>query len=295
MYASNLRRVGAATRPRGGARRSRVPRPLCPTTSSSQYGRGLSRDATTDAGGERLLWSQARERMKRWARMPSASSVAGTVALVPVIGGAWLLATYSLRQRLCEHHLQQVHCFIDRFVSCVVCSRSVQGAPELPRRIVAKEREHWSAAGLKIIRCCVICDHNINVSGCSWCEQSRCLTVWCRTNRAIYAHPSSLSFLTCCQNHFSTYSSSVVTVPRHCSIHRHSATPCAWVSVSVVSVLVSTYPLQTMLMTCFLVECPMYRLRASSLLSALYASWYMHGTFMVPVMPPPPSLGPHEK
>ncbi|CAM9353073.1 unnamed protein product, partial [Laminaria digitata] len=40
--------------------------------------------------------------------VPSASSVAGAVALIPVVGGVWFVSVFALRQRLCEHHLQQV-------------------------------------------------------------------------------------------------------------------------------------------------------------------------------------------
>lgn len=118
MYASSLRRVGSATRPRG-KNRSRLPRPICsneaplPLLRDKSGVRGLSSSANSASaapagGGAEPAWQRARVLLAGFARVPSASSVAGAVALVPVVGGAWLVTVYALRQRLCEDHLQQV-------------------------------------------------------------------------------------------------------------------------------------------------------------------------------------------
>lgn len=40
--------------------------------------------------------------------MPSTSSIAGAVALVPVAGGVGFATVYAFRHRLCENRLQQV-------------------------------------------------------------------------------------------------------------------------------------------------------------------------------------------
>lgn len=40
--------------------------------------------------------------------MPSTSSIAGAVALVPVAGGVGFATVYAFRHRLCENKLQQV-------------------------------------------------------------------------------------------------------------------------------------------------------------------------------------------
>lgn len=58
--------------------------------------------------GAEAAWQSASSKLKDWAKVPSASTVAGAVALVPVVGGAWLVTVYALRQQLCEHRLQQV-------------------------------------------------------------------------------------------------------------------------------------------------------------------------------------------
>lgn len=113
MYAPNLRRAGAATRP-GHPRRVRPLGTGRAPSASQQRGNGAgttaagggTRDASTAAAVQQQA-AAAESNVARW-RVPSASSVAGAVALVPVVGGAWLVTVYALRQRLCEHHLQQV-------------------------------------------------------------------------------------------------------------------------------------------------------------------------------------------
>ncbi|CAM9721570.1 unnamed protein product, partial [Ectocarpus sp. 8 AP-2014] len=110
MYAPNLRRAGAATRP-GHPRRVRPLGTGRAPPASRQRGNGAgvtaggTRDASTAAAVQQA--AAAESNVAGW-RLPSASSVAGAVALVPVVGGAWLVTVYALRQRLCEHHLQQV-------------------------------------------------------------------------------------------------------------------------------------------------------------------------------------------
>ncbi|CAM9802110.1 unnamed protein product [Ectocarpus sp. 6 AP-2014] len=110
MYAPNLRRAGAATRP-GNPRRVRPLGTGRAPPASRQRGNGAgvtaggTRDASTAAAVQQA--AAAESNIAGW-RLPSASSVAGAVALVPVVGGAWLVTVYALRQRLCEHHLQQV-------------------------------------------------------------------------------------------------------------------------------------------------------------------------------------------
>ncbi|CAM9779144.1 unnamed protein product, partial [Ectocarpus sp. 12 AP-2014] len=110
MYAPNLRRAGAATRP-GHRRRVRPLGTGRAPSASRQRGNGAgvpaggTRDASTAAAVQQA--AAAESNVAGW-RLPSASSVAGAVALVPVVGGLWLVTVYALRQRLCEHHLQQV-------------------------------------------------------------------------------------------------------------------------------------------------------------------------------------------
>ena len=117
MYSASLRRAGAVSRLRA-IRRLRVVRPLhhrAPERATQRRTTGVRgfcdqpKSATTAAAeGAEAAWRSARSKFERWARVPSASSVAGAVALVPVVGGAWLVTVYALRQQLCEHRLQQV-------------------------------------------------------------------------------------------------------------------------------------------------------------------------------------------
>lgn len=73
-----------------------------------RFSGGATPNATATTEGAKGVWRKTRLQLEKWARVPSASSVAGAVALVPIAGGAWLVTVYALRQRLCEHHLQQV-------------------------------------------------------------------------------------------------------------------------------------------------------------------------------------------
>ena len=119
MYTSTTRRVGTAT-PLRRAQKSRARQLIASTRPppSLKGGTGVrvfSRDAGSAAevgGGQGGgLWSNvnAQSRLSVLARgVPSASSIAGAVALVPVVGGVWFVSVFALRQRLCEHHLQQV-------------------------------------------------------------------------------------------------------------------------------------------------------------------------------------------
>lgn len=110
MYAPNLRRAGVATRP-GHPRRVRPLGTGRAPPASRQRGNGAGITAgggTRDASTAAVQQAAAAESNVAGWRLPSASSVAGAVALVPVVGGAWLVTVYALRQRLCEHHLQQV-------------------------------------------------------------------------------------------------------------------------------------------------------------------------------------------
>ncbi|CAN0145221.1 unnamed protein product, partial [Scytosiphon promiscuus] len=103
MYASNLRRAGTATRP-GHARRVRPLGPGRAPPAQQQRGTGgATRGASNAAGDSAARTGSGESKLAGWAR-----AGAGAVALVPVIGGAWLVTAYALRQRLCEHHLQQV-------------------------------------------------------------------------------------------------------------------------------------------------------------------------------------------
>lgn len=112
MYAPNLRRAGAVTRP-GHPRRVRPLGTGRAPPASQQRGNGAGNTAaaggTRDASTAAVQQAAAAESNVAGWGLPSASSVAGAVALVPVVGGAWLVTVYALRQRLCEHHLQQVH------------------------------------------------------------------------------------------------------------------------------------------------------------------------------------------
>lgn len=120
MYISNLRRVrSSATRPR---RYYRLTRKIYSSSSGAVIVRGFSKNATNagrtaaaeavDQGASWNLnrWSNVIKRLRQKGKtaVPSASSVAGAVALVPVAGGLWLVTVYAMRQRLCEHHLQKV-------------------------------------------------------------------------------------------------------------------------------------------------------------------------------------------
>lgn len=119
MYTSaTTRRVGAAT-PLRRTQKSRVHRLIGSRKASPQLQGGtgvrvFSREtgSAAEGGGQGGgLWSnvKARSRLSGLARgVPSASSVAGAVALIPVVGGVWFVSVFALRQRLCEHHLQQV-------------------------------------------------------------------------------------------------------------------------------------------------------------------------------------------
>ena len=119
MYTSTTRRVGAAASLRqtqkGRARRLIASTKAPPSLEGGTGVRVFSRDAGPAAEAGRGqgggLWSnvKARSRLSVLARgVPSASSVAGAVALIPVVGGVWFVSVFALRQRLCEHHLQQV-------------------------------------------------------------------------------------------------------------------------------------------------------------------------------------------
>lgn len=121
MYVSNLRRVSGT--PRYGVHlRPRVARPLLPLgPAPATHGRTTivrrmsdqSKSATTAVvEGAEAAWQSASTKLKDWAKVPSASTVAGAIALVPVVGGAWLVTVYALRQQLCEHRLQQVWAFL---------------------------------------------------------------------------------------------------------------------------------------------------------------------------------------
>lgn len=106
MYASSLRRAGTGARP-GHARRVRPmgsgrPRPLAQQKGYASSSAAAAAEAGGGANAE--AWARGRSKLVEW-RLPS---VAGAIALVPVVGGAWLVTVYALRQRLCEHHLQQV-------------------------------------------------------------------------------------------------------------------------------------------------------------------------------------------
>lgn len=117
MYVSNLRRVSATPR-YGVPLRPRVARPLLPLPAPATHGRTTTvrrisdqpkSTSTTVVEGAEAAWQSASAKLKDWAKVPSASTVAGAVALVPVVGGAWLVTVYALRQQLCEHRLQQVY------------------------------------------------------------------------------------------------------------------------------------------------------------------------------------------
>lgn len=127
MYASSLRRAGTATRPRHSRRvrplGSGRPRPL-----AQQKGHASTVAAAEAGGGANgEAWTSGRSKLAGWR----APSVAGAVALVPVIGGAWLVTVYALRQRLCEHHLQQVGAYGERVSPKTTLVRACCGASRL--------------------------------------------------------------------------------------------------------------------------------------------------------------------
>lgn len=127
MYASNLRRAGTATRQQRRIRSlgsvGRAPPKESQQQRSLSRGGGGARNASSSstppvsregAQAAEEMWSSAKSKLAGW-KVPSSSSIAGAFVLVPVMGGAWFVMVYALRQRLCEHHLQQV---------CVVRSNS---------------------------------------------------------------------------------------------------------------------------------------------------------------------------
>lgn len=116
MHPPKLRRLAVPLTRAAGENRARLPEPLGWATaprSSKHDVRRFSTTETTSNSGDTLR--KAKTKVESWVKVPSISAVAGAVALVPVVGGAWLVTEYVIRQRLCEHHLQQV---CDVFVTC---------------------------------------------------------------------------------------------------------------------------------------------------------------------------------
>lgn len=133
MYASRLRRVGLATthhhhhhhHHKRGQRCPEVPRPPSISALSRHHSNGSVRTSPKDTSGVSKVAGiavETGEAVLRTARqqleavktgqtrfaMPSASSIAGAVAMVPVVGGMGFATVYAFRHRLCENTLQQV-------------------------------------------------------------------------------------------------------------------------------------------------------------------------------------------
>lgn len=133
MYASRLRRVGLTTTTQQhhqhvGTKPRCAPRPVGSSSGSggapslrchsnySSSGASSRAKQVADVAvekGEAVLRTarQHLEAVKTGQTrlsMPSTSSIAGAVALVPVAGGVGFATVYAFRHRLCENKLQQV-------------------------------------------------------------------------------------------------------------------------------------------------------------------------------------------
>lgn len=111
MYVQGLKRLSPPVR-RLSSRVCR-PRALHSTSKRRQGDAKIVRPsnsptAALSAEAVDALWQTARKRLAAVPKVPSPSSIAGALLLIPVAGGAWFVTVYALRQRLCEHRLQQV-------------------------------------------------------------------------------------------------------------------------------------------------------------------------------------------